>query len=149
MLSQRVSESSDTLLGEARLWYKSLRPINLDWNGLQIQFQQQYSKICNTREHLFHAWRSFHFDENTGTLDSYVTCIRQVVTLLGCGKHQMLEVFKYTLLTRLYWVLFPIEDLRLAVETSKSILTKEKIDRQLAGQSSSMPIHEHKRWAQQ
>ena len=23
-----------TLVGEARLWYKSLRPINVDWNGL-------------------------------------------------------------------------------------------------------------------
>ena len=28
-----------TLVGEARLWYKSLRPINVDWNGLQNQFQ--------------------------------------------------------------------------------------------------------------
>ena len=34
-----------TLLGEARLWYESLRPIVLDWNGLQNQFRQQYSKI--------------------------------------------------------------------------------------------------------
>ena len=34
-------------------------------------------------------------------------------------------------------MLFPIEDLRLAVEMAKRILTKEKIDRQLAGQSSS------------
>ena len=25
-----------TLVGEARLWYKSLRPINVDWNWLQI-----------------------------------------------------------------------------------------------------------------
>ena len=55
----------------------------LDWNGLQTQFRQQYSKIGNTREQLFHAWRSFHFDENTETLDAYVTCIRQVVVLLG------------------------------------------------------------------
>ena len=38
---------------------------------------------------------------------------------------------------RLYWVLFSIEDLRLAVEIAKRILTKEMIDRQLAGQSSS------------
>ena len=37
---------------------------------------------------------SFHFDENTETLDSYVTCIRQVTTLLGYGKPQVLEVFK-------------------------------------------------------
>ena len=48
----------------------------------------------------------------------------------------MLEVFKNTLSTRLYWVLLPIEDLRQVVETAKGILRKEKIDRQLAGQTS-------------
>ena len=36
--------------------------------------------------------------------------------------------------------MFPIEDLRQAVETSKRILTKGKIDRQLAGQNSSTPF---------
>ena len=87
-------------------------------------FQQQYLKIDNTREQLFHTWRSFHFNENTETLDSYVICIRQVATLLGYGKPQVIEVFKNTLQTRLCLVLFPIEDLRLAVETSKIILTK-------------------------
>ena len=136
----KVQQFCLTLVGETRLWYESLRPIALDWNGLQNQFRQQYSKIGNTREQLFHVWRSFHFDENTETLDAYVTCIRQVATLLGYGKPQVLEVFKNTLPTRLYWVLFPIEDLRLAVETAKRILTKEKIDRQLAGQSSSTPF---------
>ena len=35
---------------------------------------------------------------------------------------------------------FPIEHLRLAVEIAKSTLTKEEIDRQLAGQSSSTPF---------
>ena len=39
-----------TLLGEARLWYQSLEPINEDWPGLQNLFRQQYSKISNTRE---------------------------------------------------------------------------------------------------
>ena len=43
-----------TLVGEARLWYESLRPINIDWTGLQNQFMQQYSKIGNIREQLFH-----------------------------------------------------------------------------------------------
>ena len=52
----------------------------------------------------------------------------------------MLEVLKNTLHTRLYWVLFPVEDLRQAVETAKRILIKETIDRQLAGQSSSTPF---------
>ena len=36
--------------------------------------------------------------------------------------------------------LFHIEELRQAVEREKGILTKEKIDRQLAGQSSSTPF---------
>ena len=84
--------------------------------------------------------RSFHFDENTETIDAYVTCIRQVVTLLGYGEPQISEVFKNTLPTNLYWVLFPIKDLRQAVETSKRILTKEMIDRQLARQSLSTPF---------
>ena len=44
-----------TLLGEARLWYQSLEPINVDWQGLQNLFRQQYSKIGSTREQLFHA----------------------------------------------------------------------------------------------
>ena len=42
-----------TLVGEARLWYKSFRPINTDWEELQHMFRQQYSKIGNTREQLF------------------------------------------------------------------------------------------------
>ena len=41
-----------TLLGVARLWYQSLQPINVDWQGLQNLFRQQYSKIGNTREQL-------------------------------------------------------------------------------------------------
>ena len=34
-------------------------------------------------------------------------------------------------------MLFPIEDLRVVVDTAKRMLTKEKIDKQLAGQTSS------------
>ena len=41
------------LLGERRLWYHSLEPINVDYQGLQNLFMQQYSKIGNTREHFF------------------------------------------------------------------------------------------------
>ena len=63
-----------TLLGEARLWFQS--------------------KLCNTHEQLFHAWRSFSFDENVETIDSFVTRIRQVATLLSYGEPQVLEVFK-------------------------------------------------------
>ena len=117
------------LLGEVRLWYHSLEPINEDWQGLQNLFKQQYSKIGNTREQLFHAWRSFSFYENAETIDAYATCIRQVAALLVYGEPQILEVFKNTLPTELYLILFSIEDLRQAVETAKRILTKEKLDR--------------------
>ena len=77
---------------------------------------------------------------NTETIDSYVIRIRQVANLLGYGEPQILEVFKDTLPTKLYWILFPIEDLRQAVDTAKRILTKEKLDKQLTGQTSTSPF---------
>ena len=104
---------------------------------MQNQFRRQYSKLGNTREQLFHAWRSFHYDENVEMLDAYGTRIRQVARLLGYGELQVLEVFKNTVPNRLYWVLFPIDNLREDVETEKRFLTKEKIDRQMTGQSST------------
>ena len=51
----KVKQFCLTLVGEPSLCYKSLRPIALDWNGLQNQFRHQYSKISNTREQLFYA----------------------------------------------------------------------------------------------
>ena len=91
-----------------RLWYGSLRPINADWLELQNSFRQQYSKIGNTREQLFHTWRFFHFDENMETIDAYMHHIRQVPMVLGYQEPQILENFKNTLPTRLHWVLLPI-----------------------------------------
>ena len=130
-----------TLLGEARLWYHSLAPLgNTTWEQLQHLLRQRYSKLGNTHEQLFHVWRSFTFDENTDTIDSYVIRIRQVTTLLGYGEPQILEVFKNTLPTKLYWILFPIEDLRQVVDTAKRILTKEKLDKQLTGQTPTSPF---------
>ena len=82
-----------------------------DMAGVTNLFRQRYSKLGNTHEQLFHAWGSFSFDENTETIDSYVTRIRQVAALLGYGEPQVLEVFKNTHPTKLYWILFPIEDL--------------------------------------
>ena len=131
-----------TLLGEARLWFHSLEPLEdttWPWPQLQNLFRQRYSKLGNTCEQLFHAWKSFTFDENTEIIDSYMIQIRQVATLLGYGEPQILEVFKNTLPTKLFWILFPIEDLRQAVDTAKRILTKEKLDKQLTGQTSTSP----------
>ena len=92
-------------------------------------------------------WRSFHYDEIVETHDAYVTRIRQVARLLGYGELQVLEVFKNTVPNRLYWVLFPIDNLCKAVETAKRFLTKEKIDRQMTGQSSTpfMKLSDKKR----
>ena len=130
-----------TLLGEARLWFHSLEPLEgTTWPQLHNLFRQRYSKLGNTCEQLFHAWGSFTFDENTETIDCYVIEIRQVATLLGSGEPQILKVFRNTLPTKLYWILFPTEDLRHAVETAKRILTKEKLDKQLTGQTSTSPF---------
>ena len=72
-------------------------------------------------------------------MGNYAICKRQVAALLGYGKPQVLEVFKNTIPSRLHWDLLPIEDLRQAVETAKRILTKERIDGQLADQPMSTP----------
>ena len=116
------------------------------WIRLQNKFRQQYSKIGNTREQLFHTWRSFHVDENTETLDSYITHIGQVATLLGYGEPQVLEVLKNMLPTRLYWVLFPIEDLRQAIEAVKKILIKRKHRQTISGSIILNAIYVYKRW---
>ena len=130
-----------TLLGEARLWFQSIDPLgNTTWPQLQNLFRQRCSKLGNTHEQLFHAWRLFNFDDKTETKASYVMLIRQVVTLLGYREPQVLEVFKNTLPTKLFWILFPMEDLRQAVETAKRLLIKEKLDKQLTGQNSASPF---------
>ena len=114
--------------GEARLWYESFRPIVVYWTGLQEQFRQQYSKFVNTCEQLFHVWRSFHYDENAEMIDVYVNRIEQVAMLLNYDEPQILELFKNTLPSRLYWVLFSISNLREAADVAKRVLTKEKIE---------------------
>ena len=97
----------------------------------------QYSKIGNTPEQLFHAWRTFKFDENTDTIDSYVLRMSRVVAMLNYGEMQILENFKNTLPYRLYLTLININNLRDAIALANRVLTKEKLDRQLTGQSST------------
>ena len=86
-----------TLIGEARLWYESLALLDDDWPALQNKFRWQYSKIGNTPKQLFHAWRTFKFDENTDMIDSYVLRMSQVAAMLNYGEMQILENFKNTL----------------------------------------------------
>ena len=100
-----------TLTGVARLWYESVRSIEIDWPTLQECSRQQYSKFGNTRKQYFHVWRFFHYDENTDTIDSYISKIKQVTVLLNYGELQILELLKNTLPSKLYWILFPITNL--------------------------------------
>ena len=113
-----------TLTGEARLWYESLAPLDDDWPALQNKFLWQYSKIGNTLEQLFHAWRTFKFDENMDTVDSYILRMSQVVAMLNYGEMQILENFKNTLPYRLYLTLINVNNLRDAIDLAKRVLTK-------------------------
>ena len=127
-----------TLIGEARLWYESLRPIEMDCNILQECFRQQYSKFGSSRKQYFHVWRSFHYDENEDTIDFYILKAKQVASLLNYGEPEILELFKNTLPSKLYWILFPIKNLREAVDTAKRVMNKGKLDKQLTGQASNI-----------
>ena len=93
---EKVRRFRVTLIGEARLWYESLAPLDNDWPTLQNKFRWQYSKIGNTPEQLFYAWRTFKFDENTDSVDSYVWRMSQVAAMLNYGEMQILENFKNT-----------------------------------------------------
>ena len=136
---QKVRRFCLTLLGEARLWYETLNAQQFNWAGLKEHFRQQYSKFGNTREQYFHAWRSFHFDEATDTIDGYIHKVKQVAALLNYGDPQILELFKNTLPSRLYYMLYQIGDFRMAVETVKRLLTKEQMDKK-SGQSTASPF---------
>ena len=61
--------------------------------------------------------------------------MRQVATLLGYGEPQILEVFKNTLPTKLYWILFPIED--------KKNIDKRKVRQAIDRKKLSHPIYEY------
>ena len=138
---QKVRRFCLTLLGEARLWYETLniQQQQLDWAGLQERFRQQYSKFGNTREQYFHVWRSFQFDEATNTIDVYIQKVKQVAALLDYGEPQILKLFKNTLPSRLYYMLYQIDDLRVVAEKAKRLLTKEQMDKK-AGQSTTSPF---------
>ena len=94
----------------------------------------------STREQYFHAWRSFQFKENTDTIDSYIHKAKQVAALLNYGEPQILELFKNSLPSRLYYMVYNIDNLREAVETTECMLTKEQIDGHKSGQSAASPF---------
>ena len=52
---------------------------------------------------------------------------------LGYNEEQVLELFKNTLPSRYFYLLFDIQNLREAVESAKRVMTKEKLNNKLAG----------------
>ena len=122
-----------TLMGEARLWYETVRQAQLDWPTMQENFRQQYSKFGRTREQYFHIWRSFQFDDATDPIDSYIHKVKEVTALLDYGEPQILELFKNTLPSRLYYLLYQVNNLNAVIETDKRIFTKEKTKKQKTG----------------
>ena len=116
------------LIGEARLWYESLAPLDDDWPTLQNKFRWQYSKKGNTPKQLFYARRTLKFDENMDTIDSYVLRMSRVVAMLNYGEMQILENFKNTLLYRLYLTLINVNNLKDTIESSKESFDKRKIE---------------------
>ena len=57
--------------------------------------------------------------------------------MLNYGEMKILENFKNTLPYQLYSTLINVNNLRDAIDLAKRVLTKEKLDRQLTGQSST------------
>ena len=74
------------------------------------------------------------------SIDSYVTRVSHCMAMLNYEEPQLLELMKNALPSRLYPILFPIDNLRDAITTAKRVMIKEKIDRQKTGQSSTTPF---------
>ena len=56
---QKVRRFCFTLTSKARLYYETIRNVNLDWPTMQEHFKQQYSKFGNTREQYFQGLEIF------------------------------------------------------------------------------------------
>ena len=69
------------------------------------------------------------------TIDSDVLRMSQKAAMLNYGEMQILENFKNTLPYWLYSTLINVNNLRDAIDLTKRVLTKKKLDRQLTGQS--------------
>ena len=61
----------------------------------------------------------------------------QVAAMLNYEEMQILKNFKNTLPYQLYSTLINVNSLRDTIDLAKRVLTKEKLDRQLTGQSST------------
>ena len=101
----------------------------LDSNIQNLAVQENNISMCGD---------PFCYDENEDTIDSYILKVKQVASLLNYGEQEILELFKNTLPSKLYWILFPINNLRQAIDTAKRVMNEEKLDKQLTGQASNI-----------
>ena len=62
-----------------------------------------------------------------------------MAALLHYGEPQILELFKNTLPSKLYYMLYQINDLGVVVKTAKRLLTKEQMDKK-SGQATTSPF---------
>ena len=68
-------------------------------------------------------------------------CVCDTLPLENLKIYSHLALPYITLPSKLYWILFPINNLRDAVDAMKRVLTKEKLDKQLSGQAiTSTPL---------
>ena len=84
--------------------------------------------------------RNFCFDENVDTIDSYVTRIKQVAALLNYGDLELLELLRNTLPNRLYYLIYRENNLEEVIEIAKTVLTKEKLDKEKTDQATVSPF---------
>ena len=75
---------------------------------------------------MYHQWRCFYFDENADAIDFYVAKGSQCAALLNYGELQILELLRNTLPSRIYPILFPVDNLRNVVTTVKKSADKRK-----------------------
>ena len=62
-----------------------------------------------------------------------------MAALINYGESQILKFFKNTLLCRLYYMFYQMNDLRVVVETANRLLTKDQMDKK-SEQATASPF---------
>ena len=113
-------------------------------NQQQNQQQQQKNQDpSGQQQHLHINWSNFK-PELSGKPDedaeAHLLCSNDWMNAHHFINGVKVQRFQKHTSHKIIWVLFPIEDLRQAVETAKRILKKEKLDKQLPEQTSTSPF---------
>ena len=101
------------------------------------RFNQQYEKPTQYPNKCFMPGGHLNLTKIQDTLGTYVLRRSQVAAMLNYGEMHLLKNFKNTFPYQLYLTLINVNNLRDAIDLAKRVLAKEKLDRQLTGQSST------------